>query len=215
MRFVKGGVARAGCRRRGRAGGNRSGAADLAAVLVTCHRRGVAGRWRRVGEKIALEDDRLDAVIAKLELSVDDAGRRAGPRCSSSPHDRTANGVSMVSWLRGRGAGSRRSTTWWWWATDGRRTGATTAADGRGRPTSRGHHRSPSALGERAPVDHTPRVVPHRGGGRAWVGMRGQPVSPPRTRGRAAGLRRATRNGPRRSAIEAIRRATRLAALSP
>ena len=42
MRFVKGGVARAGCRRRGRAGGNRSGAADLAAVLVTYHRRGVA-----------------------------------------------------------------------------------------------------------------------------------------------------------------------------
>ncbi len=35
VRFVKGGVARAGCRRRCRPGGNRSGAADLAAVLVT------------------------------------------------------------------------------------------------------------------------------------------------------------------------------------
>ena len=101
---VKGGVARAGCRRRGRAGGNRSGAADLAAVLVTYHRRGVAGRWRRVGEKIAREDDRLDAVIAKLlfmaGVSAPSAGtdcRRRRPtgssRCSSSPHDRTANGV--------------------------------------------------------------------------------------------------------------------------
>ena len=51
VRFVKGGVARAGCRRRGRAGGNRSGAADLAAVLVTYHRRGRGGPLASESEK--------------------------------------------------------------------------------------------------------------------------------------------------------------------
>ena len=34
----------------------------------------------------------------------------------------------------------------------------------------------PRALGARAPVDHTPRVVPRRGRGSAWVGTKGQPV---------------------------------------
>ena len=51
----------------------------------------------------------------------------------------------------------------------------------------------PSALGARAPVDHTHRVVaPPRRRGSAWVGMRGQPVRlppsrPARVRGAAAG----------------------------
>ena len=128
--FVKGGVARAGCRRRGRAGGNRSGAADLAAVLVTCHRRGVAGRWRRVGEKIALEGDRLDAVIASS-------------RCSSEGGE--------------PGAGGRRP------GGGGRRTGDGLGHDRGGRPGATDKSwpsQVPSALGERAPVDHTPRVVP-------------------------------------------------------
>ena len=144
VRFVKGGVARAGCRRRGRAGRNRSGAADLAAVLVTYHRRGVAGRWRRVGEKIALEDD---------------AGRRAarGARRAPTTERRTA---SMVSWLRGRGAGSRRSTTWWWWATDGdgpHRAGSLRPADAR-EPSCRPRRRSSgSALPQRLACRRAPR----------------------------------------------------------
>ena len=130
MRFGKGGVARAGCRRRGRAGGNRSGAADLAAVLVTCHRRGVAGRWRRVGEKIALEDDRLDAVIAKLELSVEPPP----------------------------------------------------VADGRGRPTSRGHHRSQALWANAHLLTTRLESCPTAAAaGALGSGLRGQPVSlPPR-----------------------------------
>ena len=116
VRFVKGGVARAGCRRRGRAGGNRSGAADLAAVLVTYHRRGVAGRWRRVEEKIALEDDRLDAVIAKLLFMAGVAAPAAGTDCrrrrppgSSGPR-RTAGGDRQVVAITGPKRSGRTRT---------------------------------------------------------------------------------------------------------
>ena len=66
----------------------------------------------------------------------DDAGRPSPP----TTERRTA---SMVSWLRGRGVGSRRSTTWLVAGDGRRRTGPRPRRPAGGDPTSRGHHRSP------------------------------------------------------------------------
>ena len=68
VRFVKGGVARAGCRLSMPAGGTVRGRLTWPPSSSPTTAAAWRGRWRRVGEKIALEDDRLDAVIAKLLL---------------------------------------------------------------------------------------------------------------------------------------------------
>ena len=155
-------------------------------------RSGSRGRRCRVGRR------RRHTSASPMKRSpVITASRRSRSRATAAAPARLVAGdptterrtASMVSWLRGRGAGSQRSTTWWWWATDGDGLGH----DRGGRPgatdKSWPSQVPQAALGERAPVDHTPRVVPHRGAQSAWVGMRGRPVSlpPRRTVGPAQG----------------------------